>query len=597
MAGRSLADLPDEILVHILSFIDHTSLCECMSTCHALRTAASRSELWEPTLPRRAVDTLQYLAERLSLETHPPWVRHRVVSTDVWTGGYNGGPSRWGVPTAPPVSFGQLGRAAGELCATTGDALLRPPAVEQPEEEDRKLWPLLRIPRHIFTTTITQVSCGGFHTAFLTSHGRVWTCGSGSFGQTGHGDRQSRWEPTPTAAFRDIDGQTVTSPVVVASVVCGFAFTLLLDTSGTVFSCGFNRNGRCGLTDQQCEKTEDGDGICTVPRAIAATADHRVLALAAGSGHSLALLANDEAHAGDRTDTAPAPPLVVGWGRNDCGQLGIDEPRDDAVESIRMRYTHHAEQYKIKRVALPPGVRVTLIHAHGYGSCCADDTGRLWLWGCFVNTPVSMQAPPAIDGDACSHHQGATVVDASVQYPIVGCVYSCGCPATFLYPVLPGQGPRPFPFVGFAQWKAARRHAAGPDWPAIKESLRPTSVVRYGFCTLFTTAGGQLLVQLHPVANADDQDIPLDGIFWGTLVRVAVDLFVALEDVAVFGVSVGSSHVVLQAHSVARALQEQTCEVCGKAGPTAVDPHNGHPCFSCQASADHTEAAGGAATS
>lgn len=44
--------------------------------------------------------------------------------------------------------------------------------------------------------SISQVSCGNFHTAFVTKGGDIYMCGRGEHGQLGTGDGESRLIPT-----------------------------------------------------------------------------------------------------------------------------------------------------------------------------------------------------------------------------------------------------------------------------------------------------------------------------------------------------------------------------------------------------------------
>jgi len=47
-----------------------------------------------------------------------------------------------------------------------------------------------QIPRQTFSSDVAMISCGRVHSVALTANGQVWTCGYGTDGALGHGDRQ-----------------------------------------------------------------------------------------------------------------------------------------------------------------------------------------------------------------------------------------------------------------------------------------------------------------------------------------------------------------------------------------------------------------------
>mmetsp|Transcript_10135 Transcript_10135/g.14873 ORF Transcript_10135/g.14873 Transcript_10135/m.14873 type:complete len:1244 (-) Transcript_10135:1334-5065(-) len=86
-------------------------------------------------------------------------------------------------------------------------------------------------------TTISKVSCGGYHTAALTKNGSVLTWGSDKEGQLGHrlssAAQSSQSQKTfcrPKAMFLASD--------LASDVACGENFTLVLTTRMSVFACG-----------------------------------------------------------------------------------------------------------------------------------------------------------------------------------------------------------------------------------------------------------------------------------------------------------------------------------------------------------------------
>ena len=80
-----------------------------------------------------------------------------------------------------------------------------------------------------------SIECGGQHAAALTPSGTVYTWGSGSFGQLGHGDRLALSRPRQVSGLPDCK-----------QVACGYAFSAAVAKDGTTWSWGAGENGRLG---------------------------------------------------------------------------------------------------------------------------------------------------------------------------------------------------------------------------------------------------------------------------------------------------------------------------------------------------------------
>jgi alpha-tubulin suppressor-like RCC1 family protein len=131
-----------------------------------------------------------------------------------------------------------------------------------------------------------QTLAGGFrHSILLTSSGTVWTVGQNSEGQLGDN----------TITQRKIPIQ-VTGLTNVVAVAAGSYHSLALKSDGTLWAWGDNAYGQLG------------DGSTTdryVPVQVSGMTS--VVAMAAGQEHSLALTSSGQ---------------VYVWGRNANGQLG-----------------------------------------------------------------------------------------------------------------------------------------------------------------------------------------------------------------------------------------------------------------------------------
>ena len=141
------------------------------------------------------------------------------------------------------------------------------------------------------TYRIGQVSCGLNHTVCMSVDGNlVWTFGDGDYGKLGLGNSSSKLTP-----------QTVETMcgVGLKKVCCGTQFTVFLTKDGKVFTCGIDR-----LIGQPESRIRGHNR----PQQVPALACHKIVDIAVGSEHTLALADNGD---------------VWGWGMNSDGQLGL----------------------------------------------------------------------------------------------------------------------------------------------------------------------------------------------------------------------------------------------------------------------------------
>jgi len=85
---------------------------------------------------------------------------------------------------------------------------------------------------------ITQIACGVHHTMFLASDGKVYSCGDNGYGQLGLGDTNKRNTPFEITFLSDKN---------ITHVACGLWHTMFLASDGKVYSCGYNAYGQLGL--------------------------------------------------------------------------------------------------------------------------------------------------------------------------------------------------------------------------------------------------------------------------------------------------------------------------------------------------------------
>ena len=95
------------------------------------------------------------------------------------------------------------------------------------------------------TDDIKSVYCGGYHTFILENDGTLWGTGYNVYGQLGLGDTTNR------NTFTVI----TTNTNDIKSVCCGFYHTIVLKNDGTLWGCGYNNYGQLGLGDTSSRNT------------------------------------------------------------------------------------------------------------------------------------------------------------------------------------------------------------------------------------------------------------------------------------------------------------------------------------------------------
>ncbi|XP_011636945.1 probable E3 ubiquitin-protein ligase HERC4 isoform X1 [Pogonomyrmex barbatus] len=136
---------------------------------------------------------------------------------------------------------------------------------------------------------IEQIACGQNYTVIITNDGQVYSCGNNDYGQLGYETARKKLQLIPGLdAF------------VFRKIACGNHHTLAVNEWGQLFSWGCNINGQLGLNI--IETTE------RIPRMVKALATKVVVQIACGVEHSIALTNDGELYA---------------WGSNKEGQLGL----------------------------------------------------------------------------------------------------------------------------------------------------------------------------------------------------------------------------------------------------------------------------------
>lgn len=174
------------------------------------------------------------------------------------------------------------------------------------------------------TRTVKQVVCGQMHTLAVTDSGLVLAWGDNTKGQLGLGNTENNVQSHPK-----IVRSLQSDGVMVSQVACGARHSLALSTGGFLFSWGDNKHGQLGIGNSSPVHNvpEHVSSLCGVPFAL----------ICAGGYHSFALSLSG---------------ALFSWGRNNFGQLGINDNKDHSMpvlvkslRSQRVRYVTAGEYH------------------------------------------------------------------------------------------------------------------------------------------------------------------------------------------------------------------------------------------------------------
>ncbi|KAK8691276.1 hypothetical protein V6N13_074791 [Hibiscus sabdariffa] len=187
-----------------------------------------------------------------------------------------------------------------------------------------------------------QVAAGLNFTVFLTRQGHVYTCGTNTHGQLGHGDTQDR--PTPKIV------ELLEGVGSVVQIAAGPCYVLTVTDNGVVYSFGSGSNFCLGHGEQQNEFH---------PRAIQTFKRKgiHVLRVSAGDEHVVAVDSSG---------------YVYTWGKGYCGELGhgdeIDKTLPEHLISLKSQLAVQVCARKRKTFVLVDGGAVYGFGWMGFGS-------------------------------------------------------------------------------------------------------------------------------------------------------------------------------------------------------------------------------------
>lgn len=125
------------------------------------------------------------------------------------------------------------------------------------------------------TVALAQIECGTYHCAALTFSGQVYTWGMGVHGALGHGVYRGETIPRRVSSLHGAN---------IIRLACGF-HSLALSDRGLLYSWGQGSHGQLGHGDAHTE---------SAPRRVGSLRGTRVVGIAAGERHSIALTTRDD---------------------------------------------------------------------------------------------------------------------------------------------------------------------------------------------------------------------------------------------------------------------------------------------------------------
>lgn len=194
-----------------------------------------------------------------------------------------------------------------------------------------------------------QVAAGLSFTVFLTMKGHVYTCGTNTHGQLGHGDTVDRRTPKIVELLEGV------GPVV--QIAAGPSYAMAVTADGTVHSFGSGSNFCLGHGEQHNELR---------PRAIQSFRRKtiHVVRISAGDEHVVALDSSG---------------FVYTWGKGYCGALGhgdeIDKTTPEILSSLKSHLAVQVCARKRKTFVLVDTGSVYGFGWMGFGSLGFPDRG------------------------------------------------------------------------------------------------------------------------------------------------------------------------------------------------------------------------------
>jgi len=243
---------------------------------------------------------------------------------------------------------------------------------------------------------VDMIAAGEFHTLALKGDGTVWAWGNNGYGQLGDGTTTQRNTPVQVLG---LNGVGVLTDII--AVAAGSNHSLALASNGRIYAWGYNAYGQLG------DNTTTNRSTPVQVKAASNNPVTSMAAIAAGSNHSLALMAEG---------------LVYAWGSNSDGQLGDGTTTN---RSTAVRITALSDLY------------IGAIDAGNNHSLALTREGAVYAWGINTygqlgdGTTTSRSTPVQVKGvGGLGNLSHVTAIAAGGQHSLalnsLGVVYAWG---------------------------------------------------------------------------------------------------------------------------------------------------------------------------
>tara|TARA_B100000315_G_C14553231_1_gene576871 strand:- start:321 stop:1973 length:1653 start_codon:yes stop_codon:yes gene_type:complete len=202
--------------------------------------------------------------------------------------------------------------------------------------------------------TAIAISAGGTHNCALLDNGAVKCWGNNFYGQLGIDNTTTMGDNTGEMA--QLTGINLGTDRTAKSIATGWAHTCVVLDNGAAKCWGENTYGQLGIDNNT--HMGDGSGEMALLPIINLGTNRTATAISAGYSHTCALL--DDAS-------------VKCWGKNNNGQLGIDNTTDMGDDT--------GEMASLPSINLGTDRTATAIAAGSYHSCAKLDNGAVKCWG------------------------------------------------------------------------------------------------------------------------------------------------------------------------------------------------------------------------
>ncbi|KAI2631308.1 RCC1/BLIP-II [Hypomontagnella submonticulosa] len=250
---------------------------------------------------------------------------------------------------------------------------------------------------------IVQLAAGTNHVLALDDKGKVYAWGCGEQGQIG------RTIPVyhPESALKPQGvGHLPLRGAKAVKVACGSYHSFVLDQEGRVFAWGLNNMGELAIPDHAGEN----DAHEMRPRLVEALLDYKIVDIAGGQHHSLAV-----------TDDGK----LLTWGRIDGHQVGLRA--ESFTEENTIFDEHGRPRILIRPTVVPDMPLVVLVAAGGDHSLVLTAEGKAYSWGFSssgrtgLNTEDDVEVPTLINSKSVRDTK-LTFADAGGPFSVLGAV-------------------------------------------------------------------------------------------------------------------------------------------------------------------------------